>query len=1100
MGYKYLPFSQENSDKFSIVDFRIAKDEKDGSFVIIHHLRKEMDNGDIVTFYKATKFFKLLRVSQESKENKDIMDVHSDIIRGLYSSGIDFVEVICNILHTDTDVPMGMIMLYGVQAVDSTEAGALRLCGQNFDGLIYSFQATHRTAHIAMPTYSEIYWMFRKLRDQNYVTVVKGIPGLRQGKTGQSSKQNMLKTSSDSHEELEQFLSGMLEDEFLLLLMCSPIRQKTLRSWLTNSLEEQTKWEAQKQGSNSFSAGISVPMSFSLNNGTSSGISSSTGKTAGTSSGTSHSFSNGTSHSESAGWSKSSGTSESSGTSNGTSQNIGASSNHTNGESSGWSKGTSTNEGTSGSYGTSHSDSSGKSTTFGVNVGVQGHVGVTGGVNASRNTSSGTNDGISINSGWSGSSGTSKGTSGGTNESWSDGTSLSTGTSHGTSTSSGASTSNGTSGSTSDGYSTSESNGTSDSKSSGSSWSNGTTSGISSGWGQSMGLGPSISIGKSYQFQDITVAYICELLTTQNQRLKNMTEGEGGFYTDLYISCASEETQAALKALVTTTWINSDSKIDVIRGITPTRPEQKKLALYMQALTPCLDMETNRVGRFYKWATILQSSEITAFSHPPRITMGGIDNSMEDRPVLRVPVDRQSKEIYVGHIINGGEFNIKQAQKNHGNGYITDFKYGIGQNELHHALICGQSGSGKSVLALRMIAGLYNNTYTIDPRTGQKKRKRILVLDPNGEWRQLVSVVPAGKFSFYSLSDPHFHPLEMNILRVPRYIRPTDYYSMVTEMFCSAYGLLDRAVAQIRTIIYDLYDKAHVFENDQDPFYANEASKNITLIDVYDKLVSQKNASLANRDSHDVEALQTYLTRLDAYIKPHSKECVMFCKKGGKSVDEVLGKTDGVTVIESNGLEKGAQSFFFTLCMTTIFQYAQARGAKGFYSAEDQYETYIVLEEANSVLNPSSSGMGDGPDAASEGIKRFEDLVNQSRKFGLFVWTITQTISTMPKSVIANSGLLFAGTNVQDKDIQTIMKAIGRDGVRLDIELAKFFPRMPVGEFVCKVSKTQLEIDKEPVMVKVAPLDIEIPDNEELDVLLKQQELEARIKETDEIK
>ena len=70
-----------------------------------------------------------------------------------------------------------------------------------------------------------------------------------------------------------------------------------------------------------------------------------------------------------------------------------------------------------------------------------------------------------------------------------------------------------------------------------------------------------------------------------------------------------------------------------------------------------------------------------------------------------------------------------------------------------------------------------------------------------------------------------------------------------------------------------------------------------------------------------------------------------------------------------------------------------------------------------------------------------------------------------------------------------IMKAVGKDGRYEDREFKKFFPRMPVGEFICKVSKSESELEQEPCMVKVSPLNVEVPDNDELENIIQANEL-----------
>ena len=56
-------------------------------------------------------------------------------------------------------------------------------------------------------------------------------------------------------------------------------------------------------------------------------------------------------------------------------------------------------------------------------------------------------------------------------------------------------------------------------------------------------------MSKTYQWVDKTVEYICECLALQNKRLQAMTDGDGGFFVDMYISTDSEDNQNALQAL-----------------------------------------------------------------------------------------------------------------------------------------------------------------------------------------------------------------------------------------------------------------------------------------------------------------------------------------------------------------------------------------------------------------------------------------------------------------------------------------------------------------------------------------------------------------------
>ena len=1020
MGVSAISKAQDKDD-FKVLSTYMVKDEYDNLKYIVHRLEKKANDGSVIQYYKATSFFRLTRVSLGAKENRMFMETHTDILRALYKANINFIEIIANILNPE---PYGLVYLYGVQSVGNSEEEATSKCSCDFQVLLSAFQGTHRTSHITGVTNEIMNFVFKNLKKQKFVSVVKGIPA---SKSGSGDNRNPMKLDTATDEQLEQFLSASDAIEFCLILMATPINGTYLTHWLTKSLEEASKWERQKQGSSQLGLSVGIPLTVSQNTseGTSSNVSSNSNK------GSSHNISHndGTSHTESS--------------TESTTHSDGGS--HTDGST--WNDGTSHN--------TSNGTSENSSVTNGYSLGIGIKEIVNVGGNHSNTNSLGT------------SNTTSDGTTSSVGGSSSDGSTWSDGTSSGTSVGDGTTSS--------DGWS----NGSTASQGIGAS--KGTTKNTSSGMSTGMNLG--FNMSKSYQWVDKTVEYICQLLEQQNTRLKQMSNGDGGFYTDMYIATDTPQHQKALEGAAQVTWVNANAMIDMLRLETPSPQDQKRLGMHIAALSPCMDIvvnPSNSSGYYYKYCSCLASKELAAYCHPPRISIGGLDNSTEDLPQnFAVPTDRQKNEIMIGHVIAPTRYSYEMALKT-GNGYSTPYKYSIGQNEMHHAFISGGSRSGKSVLATRAVLEMYNNALYTD-RYGHKKHKRILVLDPKGEWRRIGALLPKGTFKFYSVGKPNFHPLHMNLLRVPKNVQPYNYYNMVVSHFCSAYGLMDRAIAQISSIIYDLYEKNDVFGHEDDPDWANEHSKDVTLEDVYTEIEKQLKNALANRNQHDAEALQTYLTRLDMYHRKHSCEYVMFCNRGGASADILLGKDD-FTVVESNGLSDKSMRFFFILLMNSIYEYALAAGPEGFYT--NSYETVIVLEEANSVLISS-----EGDEAGQASIQRFNEIIDKSASLGLFIWTITQKIASMPKSVIANSGILFVGRTAQGEDVQVVDSAIGFDAHK-NPEMHRFYPRMTTGMFIAKCSKGRDLASQTPVLVQASMLKSTIPGDAELDMIIKENEME----------
>ena len=101
----------------------------------------------------------------------------------------------------------------------------------------------------------------------------------------------------------------------------------------------------------------------------------------------------------------------------------------------------------------------------------------------------------------------------------------------------------------------------------------------------------------------------------------------------------------------------------------------------------------------------------------------------------------------------------------------------------------------------------------------------------------------------------------------------------------------------------------------------------------------------------------------------------------------------------------------------------------------------------------------------------------------------TQKIADMPSSVIANSGLVFAGRLKRADDINVVVRTIGREERIDDRDIVKWFPRSPTGWFVCQTSRTFDFKDAEPILVQISRLNIHAPSNAELDEILIQKKI-----------
>lgn len=633
----------------------------------------------------------------------------------------------------------------------------------------------------------------------------------------------------------------------------------------------------------------------------------------------------------------------------------------------------------------------------------------------------------------------------------------------------GYSDSNTTSKSVSNGTSQSDTYGTSQSLS------RGVSRATMSGTASSMGLGPSIGYSKSHQWLDQGVKDLLELMSYQNERIKKALRGQGAFYTYVYIACPNPDSLATAQAVAKSTWQNEYTMTQPLQVLDLTETEQKHLLYHFSAFSADVTKEDVYGVEEYKYCTVLLPEEFVAYTHLPRVSEGGVYSTIQDIPKFASPSMTQG-EIHMGTVLNSERFTFN-------NGYRTQSDYRISEDKLMHGFFAGASRSGKTEAAKKFVYGL---TKVRRKRTG--KRLRIVGMDPKMDWRVLARYVEPERFNFYSLGNVNFCPLKLNIWKVPKGVWPQIWIDGVIDIYCRAYGLLERGKQMIANVVYSLYEEAGVFDACNNENWRDEVpvlSAHVNFIDIYKRMVKHKcdaeNGPMGRAGNDTRDAYARLIERLSCFSRPYSIEAQLYGTSEGIGVDELIGEDD-VTILESKGLENTFKNFIFGAITSGFYKYAVAH--EGGYLAEDQYETVLVLEEANEVLLGNDKAGSDNQTASLPGSSEFELILDQAAGYGLFIIAITQKIADMPKSVIANSGLIFAGRMATAKDIEVTSVALGREQRIDDRDIVKWLPRSNIGWFLCKTARVNNFKDAEPVLVEIERLEGTTPTNREIEEIL----------------
>lgn len=592
----------------------------------------------------------------------------------------------------------------------------------------------------------------------------------------------------------------------------------------------------------------------------------------------------------------------------------------------------------------------------------------------------------------------------------------------------------------------------------------GVTGNTSQGMSSSMSLGPFISMSKSFQWHDVNIENLVNLMDFQRQRLFTALQGQGAMYADVYIFVDDEESKRAASMAAKGAFYGDVLPTPLeIMDLTPE--EEAHQSYHGSVFSTCSAREgVPGIIESFRYSTILLAKELVAYTHPVRIEVGGPASNIENIPILRVPTNRKG-EVYHGKIVSGDRWTP-------GKGYITDFSWRISKEELMHTLFVGQSRSGKTVGATRFIAEIANNIHYGLDDNGRPRRLSIVALDWKKDWRVLKAFVPEDKFRFYSLGDPKLNPIKMNLLAIPKNVYTQRWVDTVVETFCLGFSLGGRAKSILWQHLTDLYRKVDAFRHP-------ERSREVTMYDLWKsvhdtKMDMDSPKPKMGKVGNDVrDAYQRVLDRLVYFEWGLLHD--LFCHKGDDAVtiDDLSQMGGYVTVLEGAGLDSEQKTFIIGVIAAGIYQYCIHNN--GFDPG-----MLLIFEEAHQVLR--GAGSESPQDNTALNIKEtiYEIMFAEAAGWNLFLVAISQQPSKMPESVMANCSILYAYRMEIEQDVKSIVKKISRDERYDHRDIARWFTRQPVGWCVARSSRVRDYKDAEPCIVATDMLKIAKPTDDDL--------------------
>lgn len=1086
---------------------------------------EEKENETVYRGFRVVRLLELKFIPLDARADAGLLQKMRSVLRSLYGAKVSFI---CLTGGLFTEPCIGIIQCYGVSVFAETLAEAVEKSDQALFALKSAMTSAYRQMKLEPLTLETGTWIFSSLAGMNHALVVVGQPDPRENAKGGSQAlfSNPLTAGNAgaqqySLQQNEILFRGMstLKEDFLFMVMTSPVSLANISNMLIGLAEVTSSWASWQSGMRGANFGISLPaiLAGSLMDSTSQGTGSSEGTAH--SEGIAHSdstaHSDGTAHSvgtaSSFGGSRTvtDGVAVTNGIANSTSQSITDGVSHTDGQSSSTATGTTTGEST----GTTHTDSTSLARTgsFSADIGLGGSYSI----NESNSMSDGTTTSSSVSESNSQSVGVSS----------ADTVSHSVGVSTGQVVSQSVTNSHSESVGESWSFTNSESNTTSESDTVGqsdtasqsdtnsrsTSTSNALSHGMSSGL--SVGLAPSFSINNSYQWQYDPAILVTQILRTQ-QRLLEVASKEGAFYCDTYAFTKTSQGKKAMMGLIPEAFHGTEDVITGVQTRDLTEQEEMYILRHAQVFSPSTRVETvPEVMSGYMDSTLLTMLQVAAYAAPGMYEMGSAVTVQESTPDFAFYPQMK------GDAIIGKQWASELGE-------ITDTPLRLAPDRHFHTLFAGDTGFGKSVSAERVA---YETTL--------KWHYRTVVLDFGQGWRRALNWEGLeGRVDIRQIFPGAQRPLRWNVLQVPKRMNAGQYRSMVAELFSNAGQMGPRQLGFLRRAITANYQKNGVLLVDgeeklssfmlvktdeevkavlarreevgadlSNPFVkvgtrvstlnpldqqaiAVHRSKKCDMKEVVAYLRTEQE-KLGKNDQASKTSLEGLLLRVETFEDP---EMIRQYGAGEDSLPiENLGLLGdpkdpwGMAVIEggSEMSDEFSKVAILSLLASVLYFDAIARRRESLSGVEFP-SMQIFFEEANKILSGVGAGGAASDATGSSGAsvgEIFQTMWRDGRKYRIFLHLMAQTISSLPEGIVSSCNNLFCVQTKNAKDRDMIMAHIGRSEKGfVNTEYKRYLGRVPIKMALVKLGYSDDVSQMEPILVNPSrvpgeePSDIEI--------------------------
>jgi hypothetical protein len=636
----------------------------------------------------------------------------------------------------------------------------------------------------------------------------------------------------------------------------------------------------------------------------------------------------------------------------------------------------------------------------------------------------------------------------------------------------------------------------------------------------SLSVAPNVGVTVSRQTFDAAKDTIAKMLEAQMNRYNEGIKS-GAFMYQLFLLAPDRHTLVGGAGLLKSAFWGSGQANSQLpqpfHTITDFEvDESQRLRAHAQAFTSYRRREpaTELIEPFL-YSTYVTPSEAAAFVHPPTAEGPGLLATVDSMPVMRIPADRQQREIPLGHVVNGER------------GVVSEIGFGLDLEEITHTLIAGTTGSGKTSTLMKLLSEAVKIERTFvelptaenpapKPRT---LRASILALDWMRNMRDLASVpelTASDRFRFYSLLKPELGRFRFNPLAVPcEGMTTAEWMNALADNFTAAFSLGEFGRSLIAEYLTDLYGANRLKPYVLRPAILDEATGAVhrpaVVLPAIDPSRLPAGAVTMGHDgqptanaftcpalSHcvsmadlativaakveqaaTVEGARAMGTAMRDRLQSLWRRMQYFAPGGQYSdllgsdpdptsrttlrVEDLIDPDRGlVTVVEADGLDLEARRLILGTLLLAIYRFGLHHG-KGVFDHNGRGPgCFVVMEESHELFGVAEQG--EDQYSAAKRTEIFEGMFRRARASGLRLVAVAQQPAKLPDAVTANVSTVFIHKLRHKEDKEKVFSLLNWSNIlNQQVREFRYLGEMGVGFCIARLDAKDDYSDSAPV-------------------------------------